>query len=57
MVWDDRTGWTTEAAGTESIDNIREGKFRPLKDKPLANKPVADAPVFTEDVDDGELPF
>lgn len=55
--YNDRTGWTTEAAGTDSIDNIREGKFRPLKDKPLANKPVADAPVFTEDVDDGELPF
>ena len=55
--YNDRTGWTTEAAGTESIDNIREGKFRQLKDKPLANKPVADAPVFTEDVDDGELPF
>ena len=50
-----RSGWTTEAAGTESIDNIREGKFRALKDKPLANKPSA--PVFTEDVDDGELPF
>lgn len=55
--YNDRTGWTTEAAGTESIDNIREGKFRQLKDKPLANKPVADSTVFTEDVDDGELPF
>ena len=52
-----RSGWTTEAAGTESIDNIREGKFRALKDKPLANKP---AQVFTE-IDDTEetdgLPF
>lgn len=55
--YNDRTGWTTEAAGTDSIDNIREGKFRQLKDKPLANKPVVDAPVFTEEVDDGELPF
>lgn len=51
-----RSGWTTEAAGTESIDNIREGKFRALKDKPLANKPV-EQPVFTEEADDGELPF
>lgn len=49
-------GWTTEAAGTESIDNIREGKFRALKDKPLATKPV-EQPVFTEEADDGELPF
>ena len=52
-----RSGWTTEAAGTESIDNIREGKFRALKDKPLANKPVQ---AFTE-IDDTEetdgLPF
>lgn len=55
--YNDRTGWTTEAAGTESVDNIREGKFRALKDKPLANKPVQ---VFTE-IDDTEetdgLPF
>lgn len=51
-----RSGWTTEAAGSESIDNIREGKFKMLKDKPLPEKPAA--PVFTEDVeDDGELPF
>ena len=55
--YNDRTGWTTEAAGTDSIDNIRDGKFRALKDKPLANKPSA--PVFTEDESDlgGELPF
>lgn len=55
--FNDRTGWTTEAAGTASVDDIREGKFRMLKDKPLANKPVADAPVFTEVEDEGELPF
>ena len=52
----DRTGWTTEAAGSESIDNIREGKFKMLKDKPLPEKPVS-APVFTEEEDDGDLPF
>ena len=52
-----KSGWTTEAGGVESIGNIREGKFKMLKDKPLANKPVVDTPVFTEDVDDGELPF
>ena len=54
----DRTGWTTEAAGTESIDNIREGKFRQLKDKPLANKPVVAEPTFEELDDSSEgLPF
>lgn len=52
----DRTGWTTEAAGTESIDNIREGKYRLPKDKALPEKPVS-APVL-EDLDDSEgLPF
>ena len=51
-----RSGWTTEAAGTESIDNIRDGKFRALKDKPLTNKPTAQ--TFNEiDDSDGELPF
>ena len=54
----DRTGWTTEAAGTESIDNIREGKFRPLKDKPLANKPVSVETTFEELTDtEDQLPF
>lgn len=51
----DRRGWTTEAAGSDSIDNIRNGKFKMLKDKALPVK--ESAPVFTEDVDDGELPF
>jgi len=50
------TGWTTEAVSADSIDNIREGKFRVPKDKPLANKPTT---AFSEIVEesDGELPF
>ena len=55
-----RSGWTTKAAGSESIDNIREGKFRLLKDKPLPEaRTAAAAQTFTEldDGDDGELPF
>ena len=32
------TGWTTEAGGVTSVDDIRNGKFKPLKDKPLKNK-------------------
>ncbi len=51
-----RTGWTTEAAGSDSVDNIRAGKFYKFKDKALPEKPVS-APVFTEEEDDGELPF
>jgi hypothetical protein len=51
-----RTGWTTEAISAESIDNIREGKFRIPKDKALPVK--ATAPVF-EEIEDSEdsLPF
>lgn len=32
---DGRTGWTTEAAGSVSVGDIREGNFKMLKDKPL----------------------
>lgn len=55
-----RTGWTTKAASSESVDNIRDGKFKPLKDKPLPeSKKVAAAPTFTEmdDEDSSDLPF
>lgn len=51
----DRRGWTTEAAGSDSIDNIRNGKFKMLKDKALPVKESAS--VFTEEADDGLLPF
>lgn len=51
------SGWTTEAGKAESVDNIREGKFRPLKDKPLPEGKAVSAPVFTEEEDDGDLPF
>ena len=50
-----KSGWTTEAISADSVDNIREGKFRIPKDKPLANKPAE--PTFTEIEDEGELPF
>lgn len=51
-----RSGWTTEAASSDSIQNIRDGKFRIPKDKPLP--PKEEAPVFTEMEDDGDgLPF
>lgn len=53
----DRTGWTTEAISADSIDNIRNGKFKIPKDKPLPVKEVA-PPAFTDEGDDdGDLPF
>ena len=54
-----RSGWTTKAAGSESVENIRNGKFKMLKDKPLPeSRKVATAPQFVEvDDSDGELPF
>lgn len=50
-------GWTTEAAGSESIDNIREGKFRVPKDKALPAREVTPPQFIDEGDDDGELPF
>lgn len=52
-----KTGWTTEAAGSDSVENIRTGKFYKFKDKFLPQKPV-EAPTF-EEMDDSEsdLPF
>lgn len=38
------TGWTTECGMFDTVDNIRSGKFKPMKDKPLKNK--AAAPAF-----------
>ena len=51
------SGWTTEAAGATSVDDIRSGSFRIPKDKPLANK-NSTAPVFTPVANaDDDLPF
>lgn len=37
------TGWTTEAAVLDTVDNVRNGKFKLPKDKPLANKKATPA--------------
>lgn len=53
-----KTGWTTEAGGSASIEDIRTGSFRPLKDKPLKNRSeshTAPAPETADSEDD--LPF
>ena len=58
------TGWTTECGMFDSANNIREGKFKPLKDKALKSKPAAvswatpAAPTFGDyTAPDGDLPF
>lgn len=54
--FDGRTGWTTEAAGSAPIEDVRKGVCKPLKDKPLANRPQAVATSETVDNED-DLPF
>lgn len=55
---DGRSGWSTRAGGTDSIDNIRSGKFRPLSDKPLRNRPTVDYSVTNDTAESEEdLPF
>ena len=51
-----RSGWSTKAGGTDSIDNIRAGKFRLLADKPLKNKPSGSFGADSVD-DESDLPF
>jgi hypothetical protein len=53
------TGWTTEAGGSESVENIRAGKFKMLKDKPLKNKSASSASAtdYEEAGSEEELPF
>ena len=55
---DDRTGWSTEAAGAVSVEDCRAGKFRLPKDRPLKNKPVQEqtTPDATA-ADEDDLPF
>ena len=57
---DGRTGWTTEAGGSDSAQNIRDGKFKLLKDKPLKVRQIVKentSSSFTEIEDDDDLPF
>ncbi len=51
-----RSGWTTEAAGSAPIEDVRKGVCKPLKDKPLANRPQTAAVEETVD-DEDSLPF
>ena len=53
-----KSGWTTEAGGADSIDNIREGKYKPLKDRPLSQSAASALhEVAASDDDTDDLPF
>lgn len=52
-----RTGWTTEAAGSCTVEDIRNKTFRSLKDKPLKNRPEASAASPDSVEDESDLPF
>lgn len=54
--YDGRTGITTECGKLETIANVREGKFKPLKGKYLA-KPAPSVGFAPVAFDDDELPF
>ena len=59
--YNDKSGWTTEAAGSVSVEDIRTGNFKPLKDKALnKDKPKEETkPQFTEEPasNEDDLPF
>ena len=54
---DGRQGWSIECGAFVSVDDIRNGNFRQMKDRPLKNKTVEAKPVFEEVVSDEHLPF
>lgn len=51
-----RTGWTTECGAIVSVNDIRQGKWKPLPPRPLKKAAAASAD-FVEIADDGDLPF
>ena len=54
-----RTGWSTECGTFVSVDDIRNGNFRQMKDRPLKNKPVETKPIVAdfEEISTEDLPF
>ena len=55
------TGWSTECGMFLSVDDVRNGKFKPMKDRPIKNKAAEKAEMnagFVEiTADDDDLPF
>lgn len=56
---DGRQGWSTECGTFVSVDDIRNGNFRQMKDRHLKNKPVETKPAVSdfEEITDDDLPF
>ena len=56
-----KNGWSTECGMLLAVDDVRNGKFKPMKDKPLKNKAVTTSgssfSSFAEAPDEEELPF
>lgn len=57
-----KNGWSTECGMLLPVDDIRGGKYKPMKDRPLKNKPgtvQTSSSGFSElpAVDDSDLPF
>lgn len=58
-----KTGWSTECGMLLAVDDVRNGKFKPMKDKPLKNKATHSdsgfsGSAFSElDNGDGDLPW
>ena len=53
------TGWSTECGTFVSVDDIRNGNYRQMKDRPLKNKPVDVKPTVAdfEEISTEDLPF
>lgn len=52
------TGWTTECGKLEAVDDIRNGKFKPLKDKHIKDKPATqESSGFTPIDDSIKMPW
>ena len=60
--WDvnGKTGWSTECGMLIAVDDVRNGKYKPMKDRPLKNK-ASTVQTSTSDFSsgdlDGDLPF
>ncbi len=58
-----KTGWSTECGMLLAVDDVRNSKFKPMKDKPLKNKTTStgngafSGSSFSEISPEEELPF
>lgn len=53
-----KTGWSTECGMIIPVDNVRTGKYKPMKDRPLKNKAATPTSnTFVPYDENEELPF